>query len=127
VPITTAPGEECQFDWSDCCDFGELFGLGELHCFGAILSWSRWRRWWFASSIDRNHTLEGLAGLYEAVGGVPYFSRTDRMGALGSTRAVGSPSLRRSSTSPASTAPQSSSVRPGTRSAKARSSVLSGI
>ena len=86
VPIETAPGEECQFDWSDCCDFGELFGLGELHCFGAILSWSRWRRWWFASSIDRNHTLEGLAGFYEAVGGVPYFSRTDRMGALGSSR-----------------------------------------
>jgi len=86
VPIETAPGEECQFDWSDCCDFGELFGLGELHCFGAILSWSRWRRWWFASSIDRNHTLEGLAGFYEAAGGVPYFSRTDRMGALGQSR-----------------------------------------
>jgi transposase len=86
VPIETAPGEECQFDWSDCCDFGELFGLGELHCFGTILSWSRWRRWWFASSIDRNHTLEGLAGFYEAAGGVPYFSRTDRMGALGSSR-----------------------------------------
>jgi transposase len=30
VPIETPPGEECQFDWSDCCDFGELFGLGEL-------------------------------------------------------------------------------------------------
>jgi transposase len=86
VPIVTAPGEECQFDWSDCCDFGELFGLGELHCFGAIMSWSRWRRWWFANSIDRNHTLEGLASFYEAVGGVPYFSRTDRMGALGSSR-----------------------------------------
>ena len=86
MPIETAPGEECQFDWSDCCDFGELFGLGELHCFGAILSWSRWRKWWFAASIDRNHTLEGLASFYEAVGGVPYFSRTDRMGALGTSR-----------------------------------------
>jgi hypothetical protein len=86
VPIVTAPGEECQFDWSDCCDFGELFGLGELHCFGAIMCWSRWRRWWFADSIDRNHTLEGLASFYAAVGGVPHFSRTDRMGALGSSR-----------------------------------------
>ena len=85
VPIETAPGEECQFDWSDCSDFGELFGLGELHCFGAILSWSRWRRWWFAPSIDQHHTLEGLAQFYEAAGGVPYFSRTDRMGALGSS------------------------------------------
>lgn len=86
VPIETAPGEECQFDWSDCCDFGELFGLGELHCFGAILSWARWRKWWFAPSIDQHHTLEGLASFYEAVGGVPYFSRTDRMGALGATK-----------------------------------------
>ena len=86
VPIETAPGEECQFDWSDCCDFGEMFGLGELHCFGAILSWSRFRHWWFASSIDQHHTLEGLARFYDAAGGVPYFSRTDRMGALGSSR-----------------------------------------
>jgi transposase len=86
VPIETAPGQECQFDWSDCCGFGEMFGLGELHCFGAILCWSRWRRWWFAASIDQHHTLEGLAGFYEAVGGVPFFSRTDRMGALGSSR-----------------------------------------
>jgi hypothetical protein len=29
--------------------------------------------------------LEGLAQFYEAAGGVPYFSRTDRMGALGSS------------------------------------------
>src|SRR5271165_5442718 len=85
VPIETAPGEECQFDWSDCNDFGELFGLGELHCFGAILCWSRWRRWWFAPSFDQHHTLEGLAQFYDAIGGVPYFSRTDRMGALGTS------------------------------------------
>ena len=86
VPIETAPGEECQFDWSDCCDFGERFGLGPLHCFGAILCWSRWRQWWFASSVDQHHTLEGLVRFYDAVGGVPYFSRTDRMGALGSSK-----------------------------------------
>jgi transposase len=86
VPIETGPGEECQFDWSDCRDFGEMFGLGELHCFGAILCWSRFRHWWFAASIDQHHTLEGLARFYEAAGGVPYFSRTDRMGALGSSR-----------------------------------------
>lgn len=86
VPIETAPGEECQFDWSDCRTFGELFGLGELHCFGAILSWSRWRRWWFAPAIDREHTLAGLAAFYEHAGGVPSISRTDRMGALGTSR-----------------------------------------
>jgi transposase len=86
VPIETAPGEECQFDWSDCCDFGQAVGLGQLYCFGAILCWSRWRMWWFTSSIDQHHTLEGLTRFYEAAGGVPYFSRTDRMGALGSSR-----------------------------------------
>jgi transposase len=35
VPIQTMPGEEAQADWSDCCDWGERFGLGPLHCFGA--------------------------------------------------------------------------------------------
>jgi hypothetical protein len=83
VPIETAPGEECQFDWSDCSAWTERWGLGELWCFGAILCWSRWRTWWFAASIDREHTFEGLVLFYEAAGGVPKLSRTDRMGALG--------------------------------------------
>jgi transposase len=83
VPIETAPGEECQFDWSDCSDWTERWGLGEVSCFGAILCWSRWRAWWFADSIDREHTFEGLVRFFEAAGGVPKLSRTDRMGALG--------------------------------------------
>jgi transposase len=65
VPIETAPGEEAQVDWSDCCDWGERFGLGPLHCFGAILCWSRHRFWWFAHSVDRAHSLEGLVRLFE--------------------------------------------------------------
>jgi transposase len=69
VPIETAPGEEAQADWSDCCDWGERFGLGPLHCFGAILCWSRHRFWWFASSVDRAHSLEGLVRLFEDAGG----------------------------------------------------------
>ena len=28
MPIETAPGEECQFDWSDCCDFGGAVRAG---------------------------------------------------------------------------------------------------
>jgi transposase len=60
VPIETAPGAEFQFDWSDCCDRGEAWGLGELHFFGAVLCWSRSRHWWFAPSSDRAHTFEGL-------------------------------------------------------------------
>jgi transposase len=83
VPIETAPGEECQFDWSDCSSFTEAWGLGEVWCFGAILCWSRWRWWWFAPSIDREHTFEALVSFFEAAGGVTRLARTDRMGALG--------------------------------------------
>jgi transposase len=83
MSIETAPGEECQFDWSDCSSFTEAWGLGEVWCFGAILCWSRWRRWWFSTSIDREHTFEALVGFFEAAGGVTRLSRTDRMGALG--------------------------------------------
>ncbi len=86
VPIETAPGQEFQFDWSNCCDWGQRFGLGELHCFGAILCWSRYRHWFFAPSIDRSHTFEGLVRFFEEVGGVPGIGRTDRMGQLGVTR-----------------------------------------
>ena len=82
VPIETAPGEEAQADWSDCGDWGERFGLGPMHCFGAILCWSRHRFWWFASSTDRAHSLEGLVRCFEDAGGVPGRVRIDNMGAL---------------------------------------------
>jgi transposase len=82
VPIETAPGEEAQADWSDCCDWGERFGLGPLHCFGAVLCWSRHRFWWFAHWVDRGHSLEGLVRLCEDAGGVPGRVRIDNMGAL---------------------------------------------
>jgi transposase len=83
VPIETAPGEECQFDWSDCSAWTVRWGLGPVHCFGCTLCWSRWKRWWFAPSFDAEHTFEGLVSFYEVAGGVPRVSRTDRMGALG--------------------------------------------
>jgi transposase len=83
VPIETAPAEECQFDFSDCSDWSERWGLGQVWCFGCILCWSRWRLWWFTDSVDREHTFEGLVRFFEAVGGVPRVGRTDRMGALG--------------------------------------------
>ena len=82
VPIETTPGEEAQADWSDCCDWGERFGLGPLHCFGAVLCWSRHRFWWFASSVDRAHSLEGLVRFFEDAGGVPGRVRIDNRGAL---------------------------------------------
>jgi len=83
VPIETAPGEEAQFDFSDCHAWTTRWGLGEVVCFGAILCWSRWRRWWFTTSEDAEHTFEGLVTFFEAAGGVPRVARTDRMGALG--------------------------------------------
>jgi transposase len=81
--IVTAPGEEGQFDWSDVSRWTTEWGLGEIQCFSCVLSWSRVRIWWFACSIDREYTFEGLVRFFEHVGGVPKVLRTDRMGALG--------------------------------------------
>ena len=84
VPIETAPGEEAQFDFSDCSSWAQRVGLAPtLWCFGMILCWSRWRLWWFTTSVDREHTFEGIARFFDAAGGVPLLARTDRMGALG--------------------------------------------
>ncbi len=87
VPIETAPGEEAQFDFSDCSAWSQRVGLGPvLWCFGMILCWSRWRLWWFITSVDREHTFEGMVRFFDAVGGVPQVCRTDRMGALGQSQ-----------------------------------------
>jgi len=87
VPIETGPGEEAQFDFADCSAWAQRVGLAPvLWCFGMILSWSRWRLWWFTTSTDRHHTFEGTVRFFEAVGGVPKISRTDRMGALGQSQ-----------------------------------------
>lgn len=84
VPIRTAPGEEAQFDFCVLDDWAERFGWAtSLVCFGMILSWSRFRLWWFTTSEDRNHTFEGIIRFFEAIGGIPAACRTDRMGALG--------------------------------------------
>jgi len=85
--IETMPGEEFQFDWSDCNTYARRWGWDhELHCLGAVACWSRFKHWWFAPSIDRHHTLEGIARFFEALGGVPGIGRTDRMGQLGRSR-----------------------------------------
>ena len=87
VPIETAPGEECQFDFSDCSVRGRQFGLSEvLWCFGTVLCWSRHLFWWFTTSVDKEHTMEGLVRAFEDAGGVPRVARTDRMGALGTSQ-----------------------------------------
>jgi transposase len=86
VTIETAPADEGQADWSDCSEWGQAWGFADqLWCFGAILSWSRHRLWWFTTSTDRTHTLEGLVRFFEDAGGIPVIMRIDRMGALGKT------------------------------------------
>ena len=90
MPIETVPGEEFQFDWSDCNPFARRWGWDhELHCFGCVLCWSRIKFWYFAPSIDQHHTIEGLVRFFESVGGVPAVGRTDRMGQLGQSKSKG--------------------------------------
>jgi transposase len=84
VPIHTDPGDEAQFDFCDLHGWAARFGWNfPLVAFGMILSWSRFRIWWFTTSEDRHHTFEGAARFFDEVGGVPVACRTDRMGALG--------------------------------------------
>src|SRR6202050_469492 len=90
MSIETVPGEEFQFDWSDCNTFARRWGWDhELHCFGCVLCWSRIKFWFFAPSIDQHHTLEGLVRFFESIGGVPAVGRTDRMGQLGKSKSKG--------------------------------------
>ncbi len=87
VPIETGPAEECQFDFSDCSERGRAFGIADtLWCFGLVFCWSRHLFWWFTTSVDREHTMEGLVRGFEHAGGVPKVARTDRMGALGTSQ-----------------------------------------
>lgn len=86
VPIHTDPGEEAQFDFCVLDDWAARWGWPVLVCFGMILCWSRQRIWWFTTSQDRQHTFEGLARFFDAIGGVPGICRTDRMGALGTSQ-----------------------------------------
>ena len=84
VPIHTDPGDEAQFDFCDLHGWAARFGWNfPLVAFGMILSWSRFRIWWFTTSEDRHHTFEGAARFFDEIGGVPVACRTDRMGALG--------------------------------------------
>ena len=98
VPIYTAPGDEAQFDFCDVSSWASRFGWNvPLVVFGMILSWSRWRVWWFTTSQDRHHTFEGMARFFDAAGGVPAACRTDRMGALGRSQGRRFELLRRRS------------------------------
>ena len=123
--IVTAPGEECQFDWSDVSHWTREWGLGDVQCFSAVLSLVADADLVVRPCIDREYTFEGLVRFFESVGGVPKVCRTDRMGASGSPRAGGSRCTRRRPSSPSSTTPRSGPARPETPSGKARSNAPS--
>ncbi len=126
VPIETAPGEEFQFDWSDCCDFARLWGWEQLHCFGAILCYCRRRHWWFTDSIDRHHTFEGLVRFSRTPAESPESDAPTGWGAwVAPTAGCFAGSLSRWS-SPPTTAFPSRRARPATPSARARWSVPFG-
>jgi DNA replication protein DnaC len=122
VPIQTLPGEEAQADWSDCGDWGERFGLGPLHCFGAIVCWSRHRFWWVASSVDRAYSLEGLVRFFEDAGGVPGRVRIDKMARWSRAPIPGWCCTRRRGSSPPPTGSAWPAAGLGTPPARARSS-----
>ena len=87
ILLETGPGEEAQVDWSDCTDWAMRWGWDhELFCLSCVLCWSRWRTIWFTTSLDRQHTFEGMVRFFEAAGGVPRGVRIDRMGALGKSQ-----------------------------------------
>jgi transposase len=127
VPIETAPGEECQFDWTDCSEWAPRLGLEALFCFGAILCWSRARLWWFTTSVDREHTFEGLVRFFEAMGACRAGPAPIGWGLWARARAGAFASMPRPSTSPAPTASTSSCARAATPSARARWSAPSEI
>ncbi len=123
VPIHTAPGDEAQFDFCDLSSWAVRFGWNiPLVAFGMILSWSRFRIWWFTTSEDRHHTFEGAARFFDET---EVFRR--RVEPIGWARSAGpragaSSCTRRRSASPRTTARRSRRVRPATRNARARSS-----
>lgn len=82
VPIETVAGEEAQADFANCVGQGMTWGLGRLFCFSVVLSWSRYRRWWFLTAEDQAHALEGLVRFFEHIGGVPGTVRIDNLTAL---------------------------------------------
>ena len=86
VPICTDTGEELQFDFCNLDAVASASGWNHrLCCFGAILCWARKRLWWFTTSEDHIHALEGLVRALECFGGAPAAARTDRMDVLGAS------------------------------------------
>lgn len=79
-PGVWSPGDVLAFDWGE---------TGKLFMFCAVLAWSRVRYVRFFDNLGADATLEGLAGCFEYLGGVPAVALTDRMGCLRSATVAG--------------------------------------
>src|SRR5881392_3623194 len=84
MPIHTDPGEEAKFRRLQPVGLGPPLGVVEtvvvlrddlvLVAVADLV---------VHHSEDREHTFEGIARFFDAVGGIPAANRTDRMGVLG--------------------------------------------
>ena len=84
--IETPPGEEAQFDFS-MPPLGVMTGgLRACSVYSAILSWSRWRLWWFTTSVNREHTLKGSSASSKRPAVSPRCCAPTGWGALGSSQ-----------------------------------------
>ncbi|MBO0707428.1 MAG: hypothetical protein J2P44_03620, partial [Candidatus Dormibacteraeota bacterium] len=80
-PWQSAPGDFLIVDWGEEGRIPTAAGPRKLNCFCAVLGWSRWRYVRFFTCQRFQVLAQGLAGCFEALGGVPAHGRTAGTGA----------------------------------------------
>jgi transposase len=70
-PWVSAPGEFLMVDWGDVGSVATAAGERKLLCFCAVLGWSRWKYVRFFTGQRFPILAQGLAGCFDALGGVP--------------------------------------------------------
>lgn len=70
-PWVSAPGDFLIVDWGEVGKVPTSAGPRKLYCFCAVLGWSRWRYVRFFTCQRFQVLAQGLAGCFEALGGVP--------------------------------------------------------
>jgi transposase len=70
-PWRSGPGDFLIVDWGEVGSVPTAAGPRKLYCFCAVLGWSRWRYVRFFTCQRFQVLAQGLAGCFEALGGVP--------------------------------------------------------
>lgn len=70
-PWVSGPGEFLIVDFGEVGRVATAAGPRRLYCFCAVLGWSRWRYVRFFTCQRFQILAQGLAGCFEAIGGVP--------------------------------------------------------